>query len=384
MGQKYDFFDCRGLREAYEEIERFFDILGAPSQNRKLFIGPGKHGYSAHNQKEMVAFFCHHAQLDPPPRPRKIERLPARQLNVTTTGNVGDSGCKAGYELIAIRADDLQRKRKRLPASALIRRLAALLDLPPRPHPPHYRNLRPSKLHDRVFSRYAIDTEASVRAILYRKPVNWLTARTLVVDAEIHLYLPHTSALEGLISDPFGRSLARKYSVYALDVRGLGESRPDEELEFFDPYGLDYMMNGHGLLLGESYLGRRVHDLLSTLDLLVSEGARRVHLYGRGQGSLVALFAGVLHPSVRTVTLKNSPLSYQQWTQVPVVTWPAANTLRGVLKHFDIPDCIRLLGRKVRLIQPWGPEMQPVAKRRAEKLLTELSLPTDLLGQSAL
>lgn len=33
------------------------------------------------------------------------------------------------------------------------------------------------------------------------------------------------------------------------------------------PYGMDYMFHGHGLLFGESYLGRRVHDLLSVMDL---------------------------------------------------------------------------------------------------------------------
>ena len=36
--------------------------------------------------------------------------------------------------------------------------------------------------------------------------------------------------------------------------------------DFFHPYGMDYMLHGQALLLGESYLGRRVHDLLAVLD----------------------------------------------------------------------------------------------------------------------
>ncbi|MDE2700377.1 MAG: hypothetical protein OXI23_16010, partial [Gemmatimonadota bacterium] len=149
-----------------------------------------------------------------------------------------------------------------------------------------------------------------------------------------------------------------------LYVRGLGESLADDERDFFHPYGNDYMCNGYGLMLGQSFLGRRVHDVLSTLDLLVYEGAKKIHLYGRGQGAIHALFAGFLHSAVTTVTLKNYPQSYRVWTQTPLVSWPAANIPRGVLTSYDLPDLIHALDKKLELIQPWGADMSEVESEK--------------------
>ena len=163
-----------------------------------------------------------------------------------------------------------------------------------------------------------------------------------------------------MASDQLAVSLKRSHPLYALDVRGLGESMPEDKERFFQPYGMDYMFHGFGLLLGESYLGRRVHDVLSTMDLLVHEGAKEIHLYGRGQGSLLALFAGILHDNIASVTLKNAPPSYSSWVHAPLVAWPAVNFLRDALKVFDLPDCMEALGDKLTLIEPWGADMQPI------------------------
>lgn len=182
---------------------------------------------------------------------------------------------------------------------------------------------------------------------------------TLDVEEIVHFYLPHVSAEDDMAEEPLALSLSDSHPLYALDVRGLGESLPEDPRGFFQPYGMDYMLHGHGLLLGESYLGRRVHDVLSTMALLVHEGAKEIHLYGRGQGALLALFAGLLHSSVVSVTLKNAPPSYTSWAHESLVDWPAANFLRGVLHEFDLPDCMKALGDKLELIDPLGPDMQP-------------------------
>ena len=62
-----------------------------------------------------------------------------------------------------------------------------------------------------------------------------------------------------------------------------------------------------------------------------------------------------------------------------IVAWPSANFLRGALEELDIPDCIRALGRKVRLIQPWGPDMKPISGRRLAVALKQAGLPGTLL-----
>jgi dienelactone hydrolase len=358
LGQKYDYFDRRGLKAAYEELKRFYAIIGAPEENVKLFIGPQGHGYSVHNQETMVDFFAQHSDQKVV-KVSETEVPDKAELYATPQGDVLAAGAKPIYEMIAEESDRLADKRKPLDAETLKKRLSSILNLPLRKAAPHYRVLRPARVKDQTVARYAIETEDNIRAIM-KKSMTAPHSYTLDVEESICLYIPHVSAEDDMISEPMAISLSDSQPLYALDVRGFGESSPIDTKQPFQSYGVDYMLHGFGLLLGESYLGRRVHDVLSTMDLLVHEGAKEIHLYGRGQGSLLALFAGLLHENTGAVTLKNTPPSFSSWTHVPLVDWPSANFLRGALKVFDLPDCMEALGDKLTLIEPWGPDMQPI------------------------
>jgi pimeloyl-ACP methyl ester carboxylesterase len=351
LGQQYDFFDRRGLRQARAEVARFYDLLGAGPKDCGLFIGPEPHGYSRHNQEAMVSFFAAHAGLQPPRPLAKPATLIPEQAQVTRRGSTVAAGAIPVPRLIAERATALQARRGRPSGIRLRRRLAELLVLPARTTPPHYRVLRPAAVAGKTCARYAVETEREVRAILYKRMTSPERAASLDVEPRVLLCLPHLSAEADLAED---QTIAKAAPLYCLDVRGLGESLPDDGGgDFYQPYGMDYMLHGQALLLGESYLGRRVHDLLATLDLLEQEGARRIDLYGRGQGAIIALCAAVLDRRVGSLTLKNAPLSWQAWAATPVVAWPAANFLRGALAFFDLPDLYRALGSRVRVLAPW-------------------------------
>jgi len=368
LGQQYDFFDRRGLREAHADLARLYARLGRP-ENLELFIGPTTHGYSEHNQKAMVQFFCKHAGLEAAPGLGEVTPVDAALLQVTPQGNTVRAGSRPIFALLDDEAARLQARRRPLTAEAVRRRLTALLTLPPwqraRAGVPHYRVPRALSLGGRTWARYAVETERDLQAILKKRLLNPGWSHTLDPEAEVHLYLPHVSSEEDLLGDAWAQGLNPEGALYALDVRGLGESLPEPHgsAGFFQPYGLDYMLHGHGILFGESYLGRRVFDVLRTLELLCANGTERVHLYGRGQGAILALFAGVLHPRVDRIALRNAPLAYRDWVCAPLVAWPAANVLRGVLRHLDLPDAMRLVADRLTLSEPWGPDMKPLLTR---------------------
>ncbi len=358
MGQKYDYFDRRGLKTAYQELCYFYSIIGAPEENTALFIGPQGHGYSPHNQEAMVDFFAHHSGQKVV-KVSETKVLEEAELYATPEGDVVKAGATPIYEMIAEESDRLAEKRDKLDTATLKKRLAGLLNLPAKRTLPHYRVLRPTRSEGKTFARYAIETEDHARAIM-KKRMETQHAYTLDVDETVHLYLPHVSAEDDMANDPMAVSLKDSHELYALDVRGTGESMSEDKGQFFQPYGMDYMFHGYGLLLGESYLGRRVLDVLATMDLLAHEGAEDIHLYGRGQGAILALFAGLLHDNTDSVTLKNAPPSYSSWTHAPLVEWPSANFLKGALKVLDLPDCMEALGDKLKVTEPWGPDMQPI------------------------
>jgi dienelactone hydrolase len=381
LGQTYDFFDRRGLELAYKEVKRFYKVLKAPEDSVGLFIGPQGHGYSRHNQEAMVSFFSRHAGKGKVTRLAKVDEL-GEDLNVTPDGEVIPAGAMPVFEMIREKAQNLAVKRPGITAAQLRTRITKLLNLPDRGSLPHYRVLRAGSVTGNRIARYAIETEGHIRALLH-KYMDSPHTHSLDVEKEVHLYLPHTGSEIDMAEDRLAMSLQKRHPIYALDTRGLGESLPDEGgKDFFESYGMDYLSNGYGIMLGESLLGRRVHDLLSTIDLLCNEGARKIHLYGRGQGSLIALFGSVIDPRIKSVVLKNAPLSYQSWAKVPLVSWPNANILRGALKEFDLPDCYRALGRKLQLIQLWGPDMQPIKGRTLKSDLEKCGLSGDLIIRS--
>ncbi|MFH1022031.1 MAG: hypothetical protein V1809_01420 [Planctomycetota bacterium] len=353
VGQALDFFDRRGLDEAYADLRRFYRVLGAPAKDAALFIGPQDHGYYNEGQEAMVEFFCRRAGIRAWPKLEQTEALKPEELFATPGGNVIQAGATPVYELLAAQADAVSAGRRALSGVALRKILARLLNMPGRKGVPHYRVLRPMYGADPC-ARYAVETERSVVAILRKLPAA-PSPFVLDVGKEIGLYLPHVSSEQDLVENPHAKALAKPGPVYALDPRGIGESAP--EGDFSSSYGMDYMFHGHGVLFGESYLGRRVFDVLRTMDLLADRGAEKIRVTGRGQGAILALFAGLLHESADSVTLINGPRSFDEWVRAPLVAWPAANFLRGALRHFDLPDCVRVLGSRVRVVDPWGPDM---------------------------
>jgi cephalosporin-C deacetylase-like acetyl esterase len=375
MGQHYDYFDRRGLREAYEDVQRFYAVMGAPEGHVGLQIGPQGHGYSSHNQRAMVEFFCRHAGV-PLVQVDETEVLDPETLFATPQGQTLAAGSLPAYALSAARARELDAQRSPPDEATLLDELERLLALPSARPRPYHRVLRPvrwaanAEQQGSVLARYAVETEMPIRALLWKRMAQPEHPDSLDVEADLTLYLPHVAS-EADLSDASIVALCGldQSPIYALDVRGLGQSLPEEQASgppgdaFFQPYGMDYMMHAYGLMLGESYLGRRVYDVLVTLDLLCQEGAASVRLVGRGQGAVIALLSALFHERVTELTCVNGPRSWFEWTQTPWVSWPAANCLRGVLAVCDLPDCVRVLrerlgAERMRIVEPWGPAMQ--------------------------
>ncbi len=361
LGQKYDFFDRRGLKEAYEEIRAFYRIFKA-EDNVKLFMGDNIHGYFPDDQKKMVEFFCRHTGLKP--GRKDVSSLVEKPENLWAAkkGQVVPEGSAPAYEIIAENAKKIAQSRKKISDMDITAAVRKILSINIPKAVPHYRTIPSVWSGENLTARYAVETERNIRVILRKHLVEKSHAGTLDVEKTVHLYLPHLSSEEDMENDVLAKKLKEKGPLYCLDVRGLGESLPDETIEFFHPYGKDYMYHGHGLMLGQSYMGRRVHDILQVLKLLENEGACEIYLYGRGQGAILALFTALLNKDIKKTVLKNAPSSFYEWTQKPVVAWPAANFPRGILEKLDIPDCLRVLGKKVKVIEPWGPDMKPVKK----------------------
>jgi cephalosporin-C deacetylase-like acetyl esterase len=356
LGQENDFFDDRGLKQGFRELRKIHGLVGAPAATCRLTMDTQKHAYSAPNQEAMVAFF-NKAAGKPAPAPRPaITVLTDEVVKVTPLGDVHTQGSRYIKDLVADLAKDIVRARPSFALSDLPRRIKRVLKMRAPVKPPHHRRLfqqgqTREGTGQHVF-RFVIEPAPGVSCLLRHVTGGDWNPYRLTPAADCHLYLPNLCSQVELDDPVLMKGIS---DFWMLDVRGLGEGA----LTSADPlehYGHEYMMHGHALLYGESLLGDRLTDVLAAVNLLRAEGAKRVHLSGRGQGAILALLAGVLDSSIATVAASGAPDSILQMVCAPLNGWPSVNFPSGVLKQFDLPEVRQFLGKRLVACEAGNPE----------------------------
>ena len=205
-----------------------------------------------------------------------------------------------------------------------------------------------------------METEPGIQALVTRLIDDQLMSRPPRGQTRAILYVSHRSADIELRDEALIEQLRKSDSdaaFFACDVRGIGDSQPDicGSNSFLDPYGSDYFLAAHGLMLDRPYVAQRTFDVLRVVDWLVDHGHTEIHLAGRGWGAIPAAFAALLSNAVKQVTLKNGLRSFTELAQSEDYRWPFANLLPGVLQSFDLPDIYQELQAKgIKNIEPWG------------------------------
>lgn len=365
LTEALDMFDIRGSREVCERLTHLYTLLGKP-ENVQMVTGPNGHGYHQELREAMYGFFTRQCgkQREGSREPKR-EPEPQEQLWATKSGQVWELNADTVPVFTARKARDLVARRKPLQGDGLNRALARLLGVSRKPMPvPDYRFLTygpPDRGYGKRATWYSVTSEPGIQVILTMVDAA-STVPEIPAGKQTTLYIPHLSADEDLREDPLAQGLVQNTErMFAADLRGSGESRPNScGGNYLAPYGSEYFYSYWSQMYGQSYLGRRVHDLLSVVELLSSRGYSKIGLVARGFGTLPALFAAVLDDRIKQVMLKNAPLSYLDIAQDEDYKWPLSSLLWGALRKLDLPDCYRALGKRLTLIEPWDAQCQPL------------------------
>jgi dienelactone hydrolase len=367
LGKEKDYFDARGLEQAFRRLKRLYALLGA-EENLNLFLGPTPHGYSQENREAMYRWFNRVTGVSNQQSEPKLSIEKDETLWCTPKGQVSELGSKTVFSFTREAAAELDRTRRAPTGSRLVESIRKVLQLPERKGAPEYRILRPIRSRSypkNHFTTYAVATEPGIHALVYRMSDQAHYSRPPHAQAQAILYVSHHSSDAELRAEPLIRELMAaepNAEFYACDVRGIGESRPNTcgENTFFDPYGSDYFYAIHSIMLDYPYVGQKTHDILRVVDWLESVGIKEIHLAAKGWGANPATFAALLAERIVQVTLKNALTSYSDVAKSQDYAWPLSTLLPGVLSEFDLPDCYRALAaKKLRVIEPWDAKSQP-------------------------
>ena len=367
-----DYFDVRGGERAYARLRQLYGLLGEP-QNISLHTEPGYHGYSQGNREAMYRWFNRATGVSKVQTEPEIVIEKDETLWCAPKGQVCELDSRPVHSFTAAKAKALARKRpKEFTQAGLRRQVRELLRLPETESSnPEYRVLRNWRSRGYPKPRwttYVVETEPGMQAVVYRLGSQQLLSRPHASTSRAILYVAHLSSDAELRAEPLIGELADaepNADLYTIDVRGIGESRPNtcNENSFLNPYGCDYFYAIHSIMLDRPYVGQKTHDVLRVLDWLGGIGYDEVHLVGKGWGAVPAAFAGVLSDRVGQVTLKNALTSYQDIAESEDYALPLSTLVPNILKAFDLPDCYKALEKKnLRQIEPWGPDGSPVGK----------------------
>lgn len=373
LAQKYCFFDRRGFEESVNEVQAFYNVLGAGAKAR-AFMGNNIHGFYPDARHTMVRQFAEWAG-NPVKKVTTFVPVAAEELQVSKSGIIYHEQGKTFHELYRPELEKLEQKRKQVSAEKTLGTLRKLLTLPKEVESPFYRILAPYTRLTPFFARYAVETEEGIRAILWKAKVDEEYLRTLDVEKKVVLYLPHQSTeleMPSLVGKGFKAQKDTGY--YGVDYRGIGQSRYDEVADFFRVYGFEYMVNGHHLMFGESFLGKRVLDVLSTVNLLAEEGAKEISIHGVGMGALVGLLVTALDKRVKQLVYENGLLAYGEFKKDPYVEWPVSCIIHGSHRHLDLPDLYRILDKRLLLRAPWSSQMKPYTPAALTAALKEYGI----------
>ena len=356
LSQEKDFFDVRGAQKSFMELKKLYKLLGA-EDNIQFFAGPEYHGFSKHNREAMYSWFNKITGISDAKTEPELKLEDIELLWCTPHGQVGESGPRTLASFTKETSQSLKIKRGISKGGALKKLVESSLKLSARVGMPEYRILRTDsgRLYPKKHAAtYAVETEPGISIPVYRLSDAELISRPPAGIKRAILYVSHLSADKELRDESFLKELILSEpgsAVYACDVRGIGESRPNTcGDDFFGSYGNDYFYAAHSIMLNTPYTGQKTYDLLRIIDWLISCGHEEIHLSAKGWGTIPGTFAAILSDRVKQVTFKNALRSYSEIAENEEFNWPLSTLLPGVLKHFDLPDCYRELSTK-KLVQ---------------------------------
>jgi len=148
--------------------------------------------------------------------------------------------------------------------------------------------------------------------------------------------------------------------VVAVDVRGIGETKPDHlgevhagKLPQLDD--IETVMTYWTWEMNESLFGMRVLDVIRSVDYVLTRADADhdgVRLIGKGMGALWSLYAAALDERITSVVCEGGLLSYHSLTEVDRYSHGADIFIPNVLNHLDLPQLAALADRPLTVLHP--------------------------------
>lgn len=358
-----DMFPYAGAKSTYEESRRFYSAMGAESRLHWI-VGPGGHGNLGPLMPDILAFFLQALKGAPESAPKPaIVQIPAppREAQLCTkTGQVATSlGGETVYSINRKRADALLARRA-APSHAELRSSVLSLThvsiMPGAGAAASFENVESSSdRQDHVVKLLKIEQQdSSLPSVLStptapgRHPVELvLNSNPSEADVDSHSPADHVVLVLGLRPSPTGGEPA-----HCVDSNGFPCTKMNPV--YLGPF---YLMAQRAMLVDKTLLGLRMDDIFAVVNGLCAQpdaDCTSLSATGSGAYGVVLLYAALLEPRLTHITVDHALSSYRSVVDTELHRNVAESILPGVLLHFDLPDIVTALGKRVTIVSPIG------------------------------
>lgn len=188
-------------------------------------------------------------------------------------------------------------------------------------------------------------------------PALWIESKKKSESGPIVIYL--NGAGKGKLSDEsiILRTLLDKgFRLFAVDLRGMGETAPDQKEKFWD------------FLSGRPIFGQRVDDIRAIVKWLSQQnpGSTRILVWAEGISAIYAVLAATLEQAITGMVLEKPLLAFEEIVTSKVPTYRHEVIIPGILEKFDLPDVYQALCPiSIILVNPLAGDKSPVSERKA-------------------
>jgi len=161
------------------------------------------------------------------------------------------------------------------------------------------------------------------------------------------------------------------FAVFRPDVRGWGEMAPPEDWADWEGWSRNFYdsrwryLYSVALMTGRNLVLDRARDLAALVSVAreIVPG-KKVAVWGRRQGALVALFAGLADSRIERLVLERYPGSFRDLMKTDVPLYRAEGNVHGLLRWgIDIQDLLAAYPGGLTSIEPLDSRMRPITDK---------------------
>ncbi|MFM7606346.1 MAG: hypothetical protein ACKO8Z_14270 [Prosthecobacter sp.] len=350
-------FDFGGTWELFRDAKRFYSRTGHPDMI-DLAAPDAPHGFTLQLREAVTRFMARHL-LSKDIVVREIEKLPdsfddnqlrdltrpdwsPEQLQCTPNGQVMLlPGERSVFQINAGSAKTLESTRKSGLGSQSIIEVIAASETITAP--------KVEKLGQIIRDGCTIEKLAFKAENAFQLPA--LLHMPVRPNGHAVLYL-HSDGMQA-DSAAIEQLVKAGNLVLAAELRGIGETETGFRRKAFGAgrFGRDNLEILTAYLIGKSYVGMRTDDVRSWLRFLEMR-AHTVSLIATGEVAIPALHAAAIErDAFSKITLRRMITSYRSLVGADETFDQTVNVIHGVLRHYDLPDLIQLVGRERLIIE---------------------------------